>query len=219
MTDPVFGGNLKVTRLEGRPPTRFDCGRDDQNEFLHEHALHDQEESVSTTYLFSLEGLPAAYATVCMDALPLGREERDPPIRFGIVGAVKLAQLGVHRPFQGRGIGARAVAFVGQLARGVGERIACRYVTLDAQPDLLEWYSRLGFISQPAPPGRACSRSRTARPGSSRHRGQHALRSARAMKNRPRELDAPGGGSRSAPRTSYSVPAVTAPPTRKAAAP
>lgn len=81
-----------------------------------------------------------------MDALPLTRDERGPSIRFANVGAVKLAQLGVHDPFQGQGMGSRAVGFVIQLARKVSRRIACRYLTLDAQPDLVDWYARQGFI-------------------------------------------------------------------------
>jgi GNAT superfamily N-acetyltransferase len=141
-----FADDLKVLKLAGPPFRSFDCGREEQNEFLHRHAWHDQQESVSTTYLFSVDGLPAAYASVCMDALPLARAERSPLIRFANIGAVKLAQLGVHRPFQGQGVGARAIGFVVHLARRASKRIACRYLTLDAQPDLVEWYGRLGFV-------------------------------------------------------------------------
>jgi hypothetical protein len=31
------------------------------------------------------------------------------------------------------------------LALELSQRVGCRYVTLDAQPDLVEWYQRLGF--------------------------------------------------------------------------
>jgi len=61
------------------------------------------------------------------------------------VSAIKLVQLGVRRAFQGGGIGRLAVADVLALARGISLRVGCRYVTLDAQPDLVGWYDSQGF--------------------------------------------------------------------------
>jgi GNAT superfamily N-acetyltransferase len=143
---PAFTDALRVAKLEGPPPRRFDCGRSDQNEFLHEHAWVDQQHSTSTTYTFSRGELMAAFATVCLDGLRLSADERGVGVRFAHVGAVKLAQLGVHTSFQGQGVGNRAVGFVVLLARSVSERIGCRYVVLDSQPDLVDWYARLGFV-------------------------------------------------------------------------
>ena len=87
----------------------------------------------------------AAYATVCMDALPLGRRERGLAVRYQDVAALKLAQLGVHLPFQGVGVGKLVVADVTALARDEATRVGCRYVTLDSQPDLVHWYEGQGF--------------------------------------------------------------------------
>lgn len=136
---------LEIHTLEGPPPSRFDCGRREQNEFLHQHALADQEQLLSATHLFHLDGLPAAYATVCMDALALGRDERTPGIRFTQIGALKLAQLGVHTSFQARGLGTRVVGFTIELARQFANEGGCRFLTVDAKPDLAEWYDRRGF--------------------------------------------------------------------------
>jgi ribosomal protein S18 acetylase RimI-like enzyme len=58
---------------------------------------------------------------------------------------MKLAQLGVSVPFQRRGIGRLVVADVISLARTEARQIGCRYVTLDAQPDLVGWYESQGF--------------------------------------------------------------------------
>jgi GNAT superfamily N-acetyltransferase len=138
--------DFDVETLEGPPPTRFDCGRREQNVFLHRHAWADQEELLSTTYMFYLDSLPAAYATVCTDAVSLARDERLPEVRFERVSAFKLAQLGVHQSFQGQGIGSEVVFFTIELARSVTRQIGCRYVTVDAQPDLVDWYARQGFV-------------------------------------------------------------------------
>lgn len=136
---------LEFRKLDGHPPLGFDCGRAEQNAFLYERAWVDQQESLSTTYLFLLEGVLTAYATVLMDSLPLSRSERG-AIPYRDVSALKLAQLGVSLDAQGRGIGTAVIGFATQLAEEVRERVACRYIALDAQPDLVKWYGRWGFV-------------------------------------------------------------------------
>lgn len=76
-----------------------------------------------------------------MDSVPLARDERASGVRFGHAGALELARLGVHTSFQDRGLGSHAVFFARELAEAAG----CRYVTVDAKPDLASWYGRLGF--------------------------------------------------------------------------
>jgi GNAT superfamily N-acetyltransferase len=136
--------SFAFAKLEDGPVFGFDCGRSEQNEFFHERAWQDQQDSLSTTYVFYVHGLVAAYATITMDSLPLGRGERG-SIPYRNVSSLKLAQLGVDRPFQGMGIGQGVVSVVYHIARQVGERVACRYVTLDAEPDLVPWYESQGF--------------------------------------------------------------------------
>ena len=147
MSDSSVDGlhGLSMRKLDGDLPPGFDCGRESQTRFLYDYAWHDQRQRVSTTYLYQAAGLLAAYATVCMDAISLGSRERPSAIRYQEIGALKLAQLGVDRLFQGRGYGAMAVASVIALAIELSQRAGCRYVTLDAKPDLVEWYQSLGF--------------------------------------------------------------------------
>lgn len=143
--DAIMMGDVVARLLDGPPEAGFDCGRADQNGFLYERAWEDQQEKVSATYLYHVNGMLAGYATVCMDALPLGTRERSLRIRYKEVGALKLAQLGVDLHFQGRGLGALIVADVIALAREISARVGCRYVTLDAHPEVANWYEALEF--------------------------------------------------------------------------
>jgi ribosomal protein S18 acetylase RimI-like enzyme len=59
---------------------------------------------------------------------------------------LKLAQLGVDQRFQGLGLGREVIADVVALAREAALRVGCRYVSLDAHPDLVGWYERHGFV-------------------------------------------------------------------------
>lgn len=136
--------DLVVQKLYGDPPLGFDCGRAEQNRFLYEQAWADQQELLATTYLFLSDDLLAAYATVLMGSLPLSRAERG-VIPYRYVSACKVGQVGVDRRFQAQGLGGFILTYAVSLAREVAARIACRYITLDSQPDLIGWYDRYGF--------------------------------------------------------------------------
>lgn len=136
---------LRPVKLRDPVPPILDCGREEQNEHLRLRAWEDQEQRLSTTYLLDHFGEVAGYVTVCMDSLPLTRRERGFTIRYQNVSALKLAQLGIDLRFQGRGLGTRAVGIVTRLAQRVGEQVGCRYLTIDAQRDLVTWYEGIGF--------------------------------------------------------------------------
>lgn len=123
----------------------FDCAREAQNRFLYENAWPDQQEWLSATYLYYSRGVLVAYATVAASALTLGPRERPRSIRYRSTGALKVLQFGVDRRFQGLGIGTEVLADMIAFARECSERIGCRYLTLDSQPDIEEWYAARGF--------------------------------------------------------------------------
>jgi GNAT superfamily N-acetyltransferase len=123
----------------------FDCANDAQNQFLHESAWHDQQEWLSTTYLYYRRGVLVAYATVSASALTLGTRERPPSIRYKSTAALKVLRLGVDRHAQGGGIGTDVLADMIAFARACSRHFGCRYLTLDAEPNLVRWYQERGF--------------------------------------------------------------------------
>lgn len=136
---PITEDEFVILRLDGPPEAGFDRGRAEQTAFFYERAYEEQLALLSVTYVYHARGMLAAFATVCMDALPLGRREGGSSIRYKEVSALKLAQLGVNRPFQRMGIGKIVVAHVIREARCGAEHVGCRYLTLDSQPDLVDW--------------------------------------------------------------------------------
>lgn len=136
---------LAKQRLEGTPPEGFDCRREAQNSILYEFAWPDQRQRLTTTYLYHAARGLVAYMAVCMDAVVLGTREKPAALRYKNLAALKLAQLGVDHTLKGRGLGTLIIYDVVNLAIELSQRVGCRYVTLDAQPDLVEWYQRLGF--------------------------------------------------------------------------
>lgn len=137
---------IKPRKLQAPPPPGFDCEQRMQNAFLHERAWVDQNERISTTYAYYVFEVLAAYGTVCMHSIVLGTREKPPTIPYRIVGALKLVQLGVDAAYQSQGLGQIVVTDMVELAIKLSARAGCRYVALDARPELVGWYERQGFV-------------------------------------------------------------------------
>lgn len=135
-----------IFRLEGKPPLDFDCDRDEQNEFLHARAIEDQTRMLSVTYLAHASGIVVGFMTLAMDAIALQTKEKpDSNIPYKRFSAVKIAQLATDRRWQGRGIGKSMVAFAAHTALRLQNQVGCRYLTVDAKPDVVDWYGAQEF--------------------------------------------------------------------------
>ena len=145
---PWSEADLVVRWMDGPPDHNFDCGRNEQNAFLYDHAWGDHSARISSTSLFYVHGILAGYSTTLMKSFSLPVKQKIATLRFKDLPATFLAQLGVHRPYQSTGLGRHIVTYVIELARQ--SPVACRFVILDAQPDLVGWYADQGFeINKP----------------------------------------------------------------------
>jgi len=138
--------DLEVEKLGSEPAKDFVCSRKEQTEYFVEHAWADQNVGLSVTYVLLFKGELAGYVTVAMDEIPLAKDERGEGVRFARVPAVKIAQMGVHEKYAGSGFGKYLVTYAITIATQLKETVGCRYVTLDAKTDLIEWYTRQGFV-------------------------------------------------------------------------
>lgn len=138
--------SLELFPLEGPAPYGFRCKREEQNSFFYERAWPEQQQGFSLTYLAHLSGIVVGYMTVAMDAIPLQTREK-PHSSIGIVRfpALKLAQLAVHVNWEGQGVGKHLVALAAGLGLDLRQRVGCRYLTVDAEPDLTDWYEKQEF--------------------------------------------------------------------------
>jgi ribosomal protein S18 acetylase RimI-like enzyme len=145
-TESFSSDALVGRRMDEPPPRGFDCGREAQNRFLYDSAWSDQSERLSVTYLYYVSGLFAAYATALMNSVVLGSREKPKSISYKSIAALHLAQLGVDIRFQGWGLGSELLSDVTEFARQLSNSLGCRYVTLDAHPELVGWYEKHGFV-------------------------------------------------------------------------
>lgn len=139
---------IQLVPLEHNAPYSFRCSREEQTEFLLQHALPDQQDDISRTYLAYRGGILVGYFTLAMDAIGLMQWEKPrPDIRYGRLPAIKLAQLGVEENLEGQGIGKELVANAAALALNLRSQVGCRYLTVDAATKrLVGWYTKQQFV-------------------------------------------------------------------------
>ncbi len=134
----------------------FSCGTTegecDLNEFLTDDALRVQGQGVAQVYLARCEGVLAGYVAISTDAIHLkfrdwkkvGLKKGDPRS----VPALKVGRLAVSKEFRSkcRGLGEHLMRAAVVHALAISKRVGCRLVTVDAYPDAIGFYEKLGFV-------------------------------------------------------------------------
>jgi ribosomal protein S18 acetylase RimI-like enzyme len=147
--------DLKIRSLsaaDGSQVSGFTCAEADLDDFLRSDALRLQAHRVARTYLAFHQTVLVGYMTVLADAIVLETKERkrlalathDHPA----VAAMKIARLAVSAPFRSThtGVGTALVRIALALGADVSERMGCRLLTVDAYPESVAFYERLGFV-------------------------------------------------------------------------
>lgn|SRR3989338_8204714 len=152
MDDPINFLKLDIIKLSaGFDLSAFDCGDSDLNSFLKDDALLYQGGSLTVTYICLYKNQIAGYFSLSSDAIRLEFEEKEampePKRRLGEYPAVKIGRLAVHKDFRKKGIGTFLVkAAMGKIAGSIIKEIGCRFVTIDAYDEAIDFYKKLGFI-------------------------------------------------------------------------
>ena len=141
-------------RIEIRPlepeddRSSFSSGDIELDRFFRNYAgLNQFRLHLGTTYVALGDGTVVGYATfapgsIAIDQLPRAERRRLPGYPLPIL---RLARLAVATTHHGRGIGSRLVRFSLELAREMADRFGCIGVVVDAKPDVVGFYARLGF--------------------------------------------------------------------------
>jgi GNAT superfamily N-acetyltransferase len=142
---------LEVRRLAPEHDrSRFRSGDADLDRFFARYAGQNQfRHHVGTTYVAIDEaGVIAGFATVTAselspDLLPTTRRKRLP--RYP-VPVLRLARLAVDERWTGRGVGSLLLRAALVLAARMAEDVGCVGMVVDAKPDAVAFYAKLGFV-------------------------------------------------------------------------
>jgi ribosomal protein S18 acetylase RimI-like enzyme len=144
---------LPLTAADALNLEEFSCDDDDLNDFVRTDALRLQNEHATQCYLARRESTGArvlGYVALLTDAVLLESKERKGlGLRDAhpVVPALKIARLGVSHDLQrGNGIGTALVRFAYFKGIEIAESVGCRLLTLDAYPQSVGFYEKLGFV-------------------------------------------------------------------------
>ena len=135
----------------------FDCGIDELNRWLTDHALASQTADLARTYLALTDTAVAGYFSLTTGSVR--RESAPRRYARGMprhpIPTILIARLAVDRRHQGRHLGGRLLAEALRLAVAAGDNAAARLVVVDAIDDqAAAFYHHYGFIDVPENPRR-----------------------------------------------------------------
>ena len=139
--------------------TRFDCGNQQLNAWLVEHALASQRADLARTYLALDRDAVAGYVSLTTGSV----RSEDAPRRYARgmprhpIPTILIARLAVDRRHQRQRLGSRLLAEALHRAVAASDAVAARLVVVDAIDDeAAGFYRRWGFIDVPDNPRRLC---------------------------------------------------------------
>jgi GNAT superfamily N-acetyltransferase len=128
----------------------FRSGNDDLDRFFHRFAGQNQfKHHIGTTYVAATSEAILGFATVTVshievDRIPNLRLRRRLPTYP--LPVLRLARLAVSENSQGQGIGSALMRTIFHLAHELSRRVGCIGVVVDAKPEAIDYYKRLGFV-------------------------------------------------------------------------
>lgn len=152
--------HLDFVRLDStKAIKKFDCGDEDLNDFILNHAAAFQKYMLAVSYAFadSLTGKVYAYCSLANDKIATSdfkdktefnrfRKKRGFPNekRLKSYPAVKLCRLGVDTTVKGQQIGTTVIDYIKSMFT-LNNKTGCRFLTVDAYLNAVPFYEKNGF--------------------------------------------------------------------------
>jgi len=142
--------DVTIFPLSARHDTSsFNCTNHDLNDFLKNDAIENQEQMVSRTYVcFYKEQLVGFYTltTDIIEVKHIEKTHRWDGYKHKKYPAIKLARLSVDCRFERKGVGRLLLFAAVGIALNVSEYVGCRYITVEAKQEAIEFYEKHGFM-------------------------------------------------------------------------
>lgn len=151
---PITLNDLEILPVDLKHPhvQAFDCDDADLNDFLRNDCQRYQVHCLSHTRVAFYQGIPVGFVTLLADSIILKTSEKRHLFDFHkqlmYFPAMKIGRLGVARNIQRGGVGTSLLKYsIGVAVRMNTElNVGCRFITVDAYPRSISWYTRNGFI-------------------------------------------------------------------------
>ncbi len=140
---------LRITSLREEDDLASFCSTSDElNDFLKSDALKAQNDLISRTYLCFWRGAIAGFVTLTTDTIGYNLVEHGDGIDgyvYQKYPAIKIARLSVDKRYKRRGIGQNLLLRAAGKAYEISKQIGCRYITVDAKRESIDFYRKYEF--------------------------------------------------------------------------
>jgi len=151
---PIELSDLEIVDIDHQKfdCSTFDCADADLNDFLKSDCLNYIAHGLSYTKLALLNGEIIGFVALLADSISLEIAERQWLIKTNVhvthIPALKIGRLGIGKTRQGQGVGRALMKYsLGVAIRlNLDLRVGCRFLTVDAYPDSVGFYEKLGFV-------------------------------------------------------------------------
>ena len=145
--EPIGHDQLCPQKITGTEDLRdFRCSDPEFEEYLRVGALYDQNAGMGRTCAFVHEGRIAGYIVLAAAHVPDTEQKYLNIDTYGPVPGLLISHLATHKEYERRGVGRNMVLWVIDYARDLAENIGCRIVVVGADPEVAEFYEKIGFV-------------------------------------------------------------------------
>lgn len=133
----------------------FDCCDAGLNEYIWYQAIRQQLEGAAITYLAYYDSLPVGFVSLTMSSISIDyvTKKHLPSRTYPQFPALMIGRLATDYEYQHQGVGKGLCEFAIAKAVEYRETIGCQFVILNAKPNSIPFYQKIGFeicLAQPA---------------------------------------------------------------------
>ena len=126
----------------------FDCGEANLNKYIRTHALLNDKNNLSKTFILLEDDSVIGFVTLCnaqieFKDMPLDYQNNMP--RYP-VPAIRIARLAIDKQYQHKGYGKKLLAFAFKKIVQVSQSTGIKVVLVDAKEESKAFYEKYGFI-------------------------------------------------------------------------
>jgi len=128
--------------------SRFCSTNAELNDFLNNDALTSQDVLISRTYLCYRGESLVGFLTLVTDTIEVKLVEASDGVdgyQYSRYPCIKIARVAVDREYTGKGIGRFLLLWAVGTVYRVSRVVGCRYITVDAKKESIQFYQKNGF--------------------------------------------------------------------------
>lgn len=128
--------------------TMFFSTNNELNDFLKNDALNSQDVLISRTYLCYYEEALVGFLTLVTDTIEVKLIETSDGVdgyQYSKYPCIKIVRVAVDKEYAGKGIGRFLLLWAVGTVYRVSRVVGCRYITVDAKKESIQFYQKNGF--------------------------------------------------------------------------